>query len=212
MVGTIVPIGYGEHGSLRLLVRSLMAHAAGGLVGGMLTGSAIAALGHVLLGPATPEVRALLFLVAFGAVGVVYGLADTLGFRLPRPELRRQVPIVWQRRFSASSFSFLYGASLGSGITTYIRVSSLYLLLIWAFFSRSPMTGAVTLGVFGLARSLPVFRIAIKNSDTREGLEQRIDGLELGQGVGRFVNGLVMFTAVGAVAAALVSSQHQFEL
>lgn len=206
MVGTIIPIGYGGRHSFAPLLRNLTAHAAGAAIGGIASGVTFALLGQIVLKPAAAEIRTLLLIVAFTVVGLGYGIADILEFRLPRLQRRKQVPIVWQRRYSVTSFSFLYGASLGSGVMTYIRVSTVYLLIIWVFFTRSVIAGAVIFGVFGLSRALPLFRIAFASPSVRERLEELIDRLELGQGVVRFVNGLVMVVLTGAVGVALLRS------
>jgi hypothetical protein len=131
-----------------------LSSAAAGTVIGWLLGLA----GDLAL-PLGPEGRT----AAFGLLTAACGMIEIMGVRARLPERRAQVPSTWLYRFGQSRAAMMYGASMGSGLVTYITYAGFYPLLLWGML-RGPQMGAVLLGFYGSVQSLPVVAAAFAQS------------------------------------------------
>ncbi len=130
----------------------------GAVLGGAAAGTALGALGWVLLWlvgiPASADSRAAL--LAVGICALLGGLRDLglLRFRLPDPNC--QVPQWWREALSAYWTAFLWGSCIGAGMRTRYRYAMLYVLGLWMLLSGSPLWGAGVLGLYGAAHGVTV--------------------------------------------------------
>ncbi|MDQ3822241.1 MAG: hypothetical protein M3321_03245 [Actinomycetota bacterium] len=132
-------------------MKSFAMHLLGGVVGGALTAAlAFAVLRAVDIG------EALRWSVAFAVVAVAFAF-DTklLPFGVPGP--RRQVPERWRSYFSPATTAFLYGAGLGTGLTTRVYFATTYAVFLGAALLL-PFSEALVVGAcFGASRSAGVW-------------------------------------------------------
>jgi hypothetical protein len=139
---TVAPV---VHGVRRWLV-AVAAFAAGAVGAGAVLGWA--------LGSAASRAGAGSTHAAWAAAVVVAGYAcREFGlFRLPVPQLRRQVPQRWREVLPLPATGFLYGAGLGVGFVTYAPVAT-FAAVVAAIVLADPAAGAVALGAFGAGRA-----------------------------------------------------------
>jgi hypothetical protein len=79
------------------------------------------------------------------------GLRDLGLVRMRLPEPARQVPRAWLAVFGPYRAGLFWGLDIGSGYSTMIRYSGLYVLGACLLFLGSPVLGAGVLGLYGLA-------------------------------------------------------------
>jgi hypothetical protein len=171
-----------EAGQQRLTLRLRLLYAlwvlvwiVGHVLGGMAVGAALGWLGALasLPGLALLEVvlAGLCLLAALRQAGVL---------PLPLPQLHRQVPRHWMATLPWSVVALGYGLQLGSGVSTRIRVATVYAVLLCALFSGSALGGALLMGLFGLVRSLPPALLGPRLSapETAFAFACRVDGHE----------------------------------
>jgi hypothetical protein len=162
MVETITPVVHGGKRGSRWAVL-LITHVAGAAVAAAAFGSALGAIGGLLDAP-------------WGSAGIavvaapagLYLARETLGIRVPVPQLRRQVPDWWRTYFRFGPASFLYGLGLGVGFLTYLSHGTLVVVAAAAVASGRPLVGAALLAPFGLARGLTAV-VAIRARTPDEG-------------------------------------------
>jgi hypothetical protein len=151
MLSSITPLG--EAGRGRRFGPTAAWFVAGATLGGAMVGGLMAGLAAALgaLGP-TPVVLAVIAaaLLVLGAAGDL-GL---LGFRIPL--LRRQVNERWLDRYRAWVYGGGFGWQIGTGLTTYVMTTAVFVTIAVGILSTSP-TIAISIGVlFGLSRGLAV--------------------------------------------------------
>lgn len=196
MVGTMLPIGYGERGQGRVSW-SLIAYGAGSASGAMVVGLMFGGIG-LLVSSLTGDLPTLA-LVATGGVAVLYGLNDASLLRLPRPQFRRQVPSSWSRRYSPRAAGFLYGAGLGVGVATRIPVASFLLLPVWTLLEGDVAVAAFVFVCFGIGRFLPLWYLGGRQGgDDGDMLDALISRIERLEPLVALANGLLS-VAVGAL-------------
>ena len=148
MVETITPV---VHGICRRFASAVLVHAVGATlsaaVTGVLLGGAGAALG---LKWNTAGVAAIV------VVGAAYAGREAFGWRVPLPQLRRQVPEWWRTFFSPRTAAALYGLGLGAGFFTYLSFGTFAAVAAAALTSGDPIVGAALCAPFGAARGLAV--------------------------------------------------------
>jgi hypothetical protein len=179
MVGTMLPIGYGERKTARVS-KSIASYAFGCALGSAALGLFLGSVGSLIGPPLGPE-RFGIASAATAAVALVYGLSDASLLRVPRMESRRQVPLSWYRRFRPPVAGLLYGATLGVGFVTRLSVSTFYILPLWAFLGGDVVRSGLVLTAFGVGRFLPLLLIGSKkgaNGDALDVLITRIDELQ----------------------------------
>lgn len=153
MVGTIVPIGYGERAQGQRALTPWI-HFLGNVLGGAAVGALLGALGAVLLSHGTVGPGSALLVT--GVAGLVYSLRELGIVPVPLPLVRRQVPSKWRRDWPPRVAAFFYGLALGGGVSTSVYVSTFYVVAVWVVLQGSPVYGAIVLGLFGAGRGLPI--------------------------------------------------------
>ena len=193
MVETITPVVYGGRArwaggvALHVLGATLAAAAFGALTGwlGRRLGAPFGAPGLVVLGVA-----------AIAYAGAAAGV-----WRVPVPQLRRQVPDWWRTFFSPPVTAFLYGAGLGIGFLTFLATGALVVVTLAAGLSGSAAVGAVLVGGFGLARGLSALpAIGVRDAEDGRRLVDRLS--ERGDGLRRAVIAIALGGAAAAAFAA----------
>lgn len=133
---------------------------------------AVLGTGGSILG--APWDREGAFLV--GGIALLYAAGEILGFPVPIPDRRRQVPEWWRSSFSFNASAFLYGVGLGIGFLTYVRYGTLVAVSAVVIASGDPLIGGALMAPFGLARGLSV---AVAWSGTSaERVQRVVDRLE----------------------------------
>ena len=168
MVGTILPIVYGERRANRRVMAAWL-HLAGAIVGGATAGALLGALGTLVPGPtrATGPAAAALLAVA-GTVHWLYAIRQVGLWRFPMPQSTWQVPRAWVHVLPPRVTAFLYGLLLGPSVFTRIPVSTFYIVMFWAVVCGSPWWGAAILGACGGGRVLPILALARLANDGNE--------------------------------------------
>lgn len=151
MLSSITPLG--EAGRGRRFRTTAAWFVGGATVGGAMVGGVLAGLAAAVgtLGPA-PLVLAILAasLLGLGAAGDL-GL---LGYRIPL--LRRQVNERWLDRYRAWVYGGGFGWQIGTGVTTYVMTTAVFVTFAVGVLSASPAI-ALSIGLlFGLSRGLAV--------------------------------------------------------
>jgi hypothetical protein len=159
MVETITPVVHGGRRTRWGLL--LLLHTAGATASAAAFGALLGVVGALL---GAPWGLASVLLVAVAAAA--YLAREALGVRVPVPQLRRQVPDWWRSFFPFAPAAFLYGVGLGVGFLTYLTHGTLVVVATAAVAAGRPLTGALLLAPFGLARGLSA--IVARNASTPE--------------------------------------------
>lgn len=165
MVGTIIPIGYGEGQFRRLKLFGL--HIIGYLGGATLLGLLAGGLGRVIFGRTTTNPASTIVILSSAIICLLYSLREFDLLRVPAPQVDWRVPRNW-RSLPPWLMGLSYGVVLGVGFLTYLPVSSLHVATAWVFLSQSPLRGACTLAGFGLGRSLALLWMAVRYHKYRD--------------------------------------------
>ncbi len=190
MVGTILPIVYGERKRGKLPV-VLWLHFLGCFVGASCLGALLGLIGAVLpkqvmtLGPSISA------FVASGFVSLLYSVRELDLIQVPAPQFRRQVPSKWRLLLPPRVTALFYGLELGWGLTIRISVTTFYVAAIWAIMSGSPILGALCMAMFGLGRALPLMWIS-RGLDSVADCRRLAYTLTGWETVVHFINGLVL--------------------
>ena len=126
----------------------------GATVGGFTLGTLSGTTGwlvHSLLGWSAQT--ALIIAVAAVALAI---LSDLMGWTQKLPWPRRQVNENWIGVYRGWVYGSGFGFQLGAGLFTYVATLGVYVTIIIAFLSASPVLGAFIGIVFGVFRGLPV--------------------------------------------------------
>lgn len=189
MVGTILPIGYGERARGEARV-SLWLHAASYPVGAAALGAGLGLIGE--LNPwHQNHAWAILTLTIVGCLALVYSLRELGLVPVPAPQLKRQVPARWRLRVPARPLSVLYGLELGAGVTTLVAVAGFYVIVVWALTSGSALTGAVVMALYGAGRAVPVVWIGIRAANI-EAAFQTVNQITGWQPLVHALNGMLL--------------------
>lgn len=168
MVGTMLPIGYGER--LRSGVpKSIIMYGVGSVVAAALMGLILGSVGALL--PLEPGARVGIASAIAGVLALAYGLSEASLLALPLPSPRRQVPLWWSRKFPPSLTGLLYGAGLGVGIATRVPVATFYLIPLWILLNGTLLRSMLIFGMFGLGRFLPLLVVGVRRARDVEELE-----------------------------------------
>lgn len=137
---------------------TVAAYVVGSVVGGALLGATSGLLGAIVLGHGGVDRPGVLVTLALSAaIGATIDLG-VAGLRVPT--VRRQVNEDWLHRYRGWVYGFGFGVQLGVGVVTIVTSAIVYLMLVLAFLTASWPGAAVTGGVFGLARALPIVATA----------------------------------------------------
>ncbi len=194
MVETISPV---VHGRRARWLGTLTLHTIGATGTAALFGATLAWIGRALGAPwQRPG------LLGLAAISAVYALGVLTRFRVPVPQLRRQVPDWWRTYFGRSFAALLYGAGLGIGFLTYVSYGTLVAVAFAAAASGRPGLGALVMAPFGLARGLSA--IVSWRSTDQERSRALVDRLAAaGDAPRRIVNGVALVAI--AIAAGVAS-------
>jgi hypothetical protein len=170
MVETISPVGYGDRRGRWLA--AVVLHASGATAAAAVFGAALGSLGSLLGAPWGPAGLGLV-----GVVAAAYTAREAFGLPVPVPAARRQVPDWWRSFFSWPVAAALYGAGLGIGFLTFLANGGLVVVASAAVAVGRPVTAAMLVGVFGLARGLsPLIAWPVRSSDAGMALIDRLTG------------------------------------
>jgi hypothetical protein len=137
---------------------TVAAYVVGSVVGGALLGATSGLLGAIVLGHGGVDRPGVLVTLALSAaIGATIDLG-VAGLRVPT--VRRQVNEDWLHRYRGWVYGLGFGVQLGVGVVTIVTSAIVYLMLVLAFLTASWPGAAVTGGVFGLARALPIVATA----------------------------------------------------
>lgn len=193
MVGSILPIVYGEHSTRRLSVAFI--HAFGTLLGGTLLGAAI-------LVPLSLVDPGAVGIVVAGVACAVLGAHEMLLVRLRLPSSPKQVPVNWKLWRRGSLTALAFGAGLGFAVTTRITTVLTYVMLLCAVFLVP--SAAVLAGVaYGLGRGAPIVVLAMRSSSI-ELAQQRADRWMLAQALMKYIAGVVTAMLAGSIVGGLI--------
>lgn len=148
MVGTIVPIVYGEGYRQN---RVLCFYVLGSVAGAMIAGGIMAYAGHRLFYDTMGSA------VVSGFTGLLCGVfaaRDLQIVRLRLPQSFWQVPRRWIER-SHTKGAFLFGVTLGMGVLTRLPTSGLYAAIVFVAMLGRMDYGVAIFTAFGLGRVVP---------------------------------------------------------
>lgn len=157
MLHSITPLG--ERSRDRNWHITATTYMVGSVTGGVLLGSLLGGAGGVVIGEdATTAMYVAVFSVLLVSVAVGAAM-DTgwSGMRLPSP--RRQVDQSWLRQYRGGICGLGYGFQLGVGISTVVVSSAIYLAVLVALLSASPVFGGAMLGTFGLVKASTILLV-----------------------------------------------------
>ncbi|MGB3772194.1 MAG: methylamine utilization protein [Rhodococcus sp. (in: high G+C Gram-positive bacteria)] len=143
-------------------MRRLGWHALGSITTGSITGIAVGALGHLVLGSAGIG----LLLGVWATLALLYGLHELGVLSMPTPMRRQQLPRRLRRSMEPWKVSALFGAIIGPGFLIYIRSSAYYLMALGVAAVGSPALGAALFVAVSLGRCMPS---ALAIAHTRRG-------------------------------------------
>ncbi len=203
MVGTILPIGYGEH-SHNKFASAVLLHCLGYVLGGTVFGTLLGAVGAVLqkisgISRGDPSLP----LIA-GLACLSLGARELRLCRLPYPQSTWQVPIGW-RRMPVFLMSFLYALVLGTGVATRIPTSSFILVSLWVLLQGDTRLGAIVGAAFGIGRAVP-FAVGwrLKNSVSLDRFLELVSGSSATMNV---ITGLALSGAAGLLIGICIGNR-----
>jgi len=189
MLSTITPIT--EQGRGRRYAATVPWYLLGAIAGGATLGG-VAALAAIPIGAAQLPATTVLGIIGLFGVVSIFSDLGVKGFRLPRH--RRQVDRLWLDHYRSWVYGTGFGWQIGVGLATYIVTTAVYLTVLIAILTGSPIQ-ALTIGlVFGGVRGLAIFL------GVRATTLERLHGLH--RGLTRFEpqSRAVMFAIQAAVA------------
>jgi hypothetical protein len=201
MLSTITPFAERSRGHRYAVTASWFV--LGSVLGGLTLGGLAAGLGAAVAATGVSADSAWLAGAVALAAGVTAAIdADVFGKVIPI--WRRQVNDQWLARYRSWVYGVGFGWQIGVGVVTYIMTAAVFLLVLMAATSVSPVD-AVALGVlFGLVRGLAVLLTAKADTPASlRALHQRFDA------AGPAVRAAVIGVQVGValVALAVLSAQ-----
>lgn len=152
MLSTITPVT--EQGRGRRYAATVPWYLLGALAGGATLGG-VAALASIPVGAAAvPEITVFAIIGLFAVVSIFSDLGVG-GFQLPRH--KRQVDRLWLDHYRSWVYGTGFGWQIGVGLATYIVTTGVYLTVLIAVLTGSPIR-ALTIGLlFGGVRGLAIF-------------------------------------------------------
>ncbi len=174
MLSTITPVT--EQGRGRRYAATVPWYLLGALAGGATLGG-VAALASIPVRAADiPEMTVLAIIGLFAVVSIFSDLGVG-GFQLPRH--KRQVERLWLDHYRSWVYGTGFGWQIGVGLATYIVTTAVYLTVIIAILTGSPIQ-ALTIGfLFGGLRGLAIFLGAGATTlDNLHGLHRRLTRFE----------------------------------
>lgn len=151
MLSSIHPLGERARGNRWGTTATwyLLGSVAGGSTMGVISGS----LGAVLFSGTSAST----ITIAVVALAVLAAAADGFGWRVPSPE--RQVNESWLTRYRSWVYGAGFGFELGTGVMTFIKTATVYLLWVLATLTASPVYGGLIGAWFGLVRGAALLTV-----------------------------------------------------
>lgn len=197
MVGTLIPIGYGER-RYRGAPLPLVSYVAGSVVSGAGAGAIFGTAGGALFGAGIGPAE---FGVAAG-LALTYSLVEARLLRLPIPQLNRQVR---QRRHLGHSkpnvLALGYGIGLGAGVLTHITVATVAIVVVAVAAAGDALGGAAAMALFGFARSAPLLLVGADAAVDERSLVAATDAIFKWEPVVHLLNALALAFAGGLFLA-----------
>jgi hypothetical protein len=129
-----------------------------------------------LLRSIAPAATTMLVVAAIAAV--VGGLSDLRPFGLHLPYHGRQVNEDWLAQYRSWVYGAGFGWQIGVGLATYIMTAAVYLLIVLAALTASPLAAFTVCVVFGLVRGTAIFLGAGQTTPARmRAFHARFDAL-----------------------------------
>lgn len=152
MVGTILPIGYGDRQHNKF-APAVFLHCLGYVLGGTAFGTFLGAAGAVLqrISGVNRGDSSVPFIAAIACLSL--GARELRLCRVPYPQSTWQVPIGW-RRMPLFLMAFLYALVLGTGVATRITASSFIIASLWVLLQGDALLGAIIGAAFGFGRAV----------------------------------------------------------
>jgi hypothetical protein len=170
MLSTITPFAERSRGHRYAVTASWFV--AGSVLGGLTLGGLAAGLAAALAATGVSAGSAWLAGAVALAAAVTAAIdADVFGPVIPI--WRRQVNDQWLARYRSWVYGVGFGWQIGVGVATYIMTAAVFLLVLMAAVSLSPVDAVALCGLFGLARGLAVLLTA------RAGTPARLRALHL---------------------------------
>ncbi len=151
MLSTITPLTENARG--RTYATTCVWFIAGALLGGVTLGAG-AALFAVLFHLIGLSVAAALALCAFFALVAASSDLRILGFRLPGHT--RQVNEQWLDSYRSWVYGAGFGWQIGVGLATYVMTAAVYLTIVMAALTASPLAAVAIGAFFGFIRGLAI--------------------------------------------------------
>jgi hypothetical protein len=155
MLASIHPLGERSRGNRFWITAAL--HAVGAAAGGAAAGAFAGTAGWGLV-EAGVSPRALT--IAGLAIAVGFTVLEATGRVGLVPHWRRQVNERWFDDYRRWIYAVGYGLQLGAGVVTIVTSTTVYMVLVLAAITGSPLWGAVVGTVFGLVRGASLVTVA----------------------------------------------------
>lgn len=195
MLATITPLA--EQGRGHRFRSTALWYLVGGVAGGATLGAVMCGLAGVMrvLAPG-PTLLAMVAMVA-----AVVAAASDIGFGgYQLPIHRRQVNERWLDRYRPWVYGCGFGWQIGSGFSTYIMTASVYLLVVLAALTATPLAALAVGTVFGTVRGAMVFMgRSITSPEALRAFHARFIGT--GTGIAVVTAGVMGVVAVAAGGA-----------
>src|SRR6266481_268660 len=161
MVGTILPIVYGERRQTsKIRPGAVVAYLTGSLIGGTALGIVVSLLGFGLRLHNIGRSSMMAMLLAGLTVHVFLAIREIGVVNVPLPQSHWQVRRSWACDLRPRVAALLYGLVLGFGVFTRIPTGVFYALLTWVAISGDVPLGALAFSLVGLGRVLPLTTLA----------------------------------------------------
>lgn len=159
MIGKIAPLVRGSSEGNRYL----LAHVAGGAIGGMCAGLVLAFAGLMLAETMSPD-RSLVRIILGGTL-LFLGLNDIGLMRSPIPGFARQTPASWVCTLGRVGGVGAWGWDLGLGFSTRLVNYSIWALPMFVLATGDFLQGVIIMVVFGLSRALTIALVIMTARD-----------------------------------------------
>ena len=204
MVGTILPIVYGERRAHKR-PGVLWLYIVGSVGGAAALGTILGLLSALIPWLSIPFARAMLQLRAMGIISLLYSGHELSLMALPAPQCRRQVSSGWRLYSRPRLTALIYGLELGFGLSTYIITSTFYVVVLWSLLSGSAILATLAMMTFGLGRALPVVWLGRRERTSKETL-RLMHALTAWEPVIHVINGLILAWAGSVILVSSLAS------
>lgn len=208
MVGSIVPVVNGQFARY-LLWGTIPIYLLASVISAAVLGLTLGTFGTLLnrFGNSFAWIPAFQNSLVWGFLALLclgYALHELRLIKMPRPQIKRQVPRRWIYQFHPFLTWLLFGLGLGIGVATFIPFGTFYIVLLMALLSKSPLYAMVLMAIFGFGRAMMTLILAAPFWASKG--EPRVWGAKKGvmswvnnyQECVHFINGMVL-AMVGAL-------------